>query len=84
MKILSFYRQQIILPVDGMQNSHHWYVMLARATTGLLINIEGSKSNNACTVYLRYHHTIGTEYFLKVAETGYYPFGLYQHEIIVR
>ena len=61
MKSLSFYRQQILLPVDGMQNSHHWYVMLARATTRLLINSEGSKSNNACTVYLRYHHTIGKE-----------------------
>ena len=43
MEILSFHCQQISSRVDGMQNTHHWSVILTCVTMRLLIRTGGGK-----------------------------------------
>ena len=43
MEILLFHCQQIPSRVDGMQNTHHWSVILSRAAMRLLMRTGGGK-----------------------------------------
>ena len=43
MEILLFHCQQIPSRVNGMQNTHHWSVMLSRAAMRLLTRTGGGK-----------------------------------------
>ena len=57
MEILSFHCQQISSRVDGMQNTHHWSVIMTRAAMRLLIRTGGGKIKQ----YMFSHRTIETK-----------------------